>query len=285
MTFDGLGLRAALLRAVREQGFTMPTAVQARVIPAILTGRDVIAATQSGSGKTAAFTLPMLQRLMGVRSESSRTVRALIMVPNRERAAQVARSVRTYGAHLPFHCLTLVSGVDMAPQVEALLRGADIVVATPRRLLDHARRGNIDLSQVLIVVLDEADRILDMGGLADVRRTLALMPARRQILLFCTTFPDMVSAPTGQLLEEPELIEAGLLDGTPTGIARSSGYRADREGRIGHPGLLAKRGARSGMPVFPCSKHRTNRLAQKLDETRIPADATHDDTSQSAIGI
>lgn len=263
----------------------MPTAVQARAIPAILTGRDVVAAAQSGSGKTAAFTLPMLQRLMGVRSESSQTVRALVMVPTREHAAQVARSVRTYGAHVPFHCSALVSGVDdMAPQVEGLRRGADILVATPRRILDHARRGNIDLSQVLIVVFDEADRILDMGGLADVRRTLALVPPRRQHLLFCTTFPDMASAPTGQLLEDPEFIATGLLDGTPTEIAHRSGYRANQKGKTELPALLAKRCARSGMLVFPCTKHGANRLAQKRNETRVYADATHDGMSPSAMG-
>ena len=285
MTFDGLGLRAALLRAVREQGYTMPTAVQARAIPLILNGRDVVAAAQSGSGKTAAFTLPMLQRLMGVRSESSRAVRALVMVPTREHAAQVARSVRTYGAHVPFHCCALVSGVDdMAPQVEALRRGADILVATPRRLLNHTRRGNIDLSQVLIVVIDEADRVLDMRGLADVRQTLALMPARRQHLLFCETFPDMVSAPTGQLLDDPELIATDLLDGTPTEIAHRSGYSAVRKGKTELPAELTKRDARSGMLVFPCTKNGANGLAQKRNETRVSADATRDGMSQSAIG-
>ncbi len=285
MTFDGLGLRAALLRAVREQGYTMPTAVQARAIPLILNGRDVVAAAQSGSGKTAAFTLPMLQRLMGVRSESSRAVRALVLVPTREHAAQVARSVRTYGAHVPFHCCALVSGVDdMAPQVEALRRGADILVATPRRLLNHTRRGNINLSQVLIVVIDEADRVLDMRGLADVRQTLALMPARRQHLLFCETFPDMVSAPTGQLLDDPELIATDLLDGTPTEIAHRSGYSAVRKGKTELPAELTKRDARSGMLVFSCTKNGANGLAQKRNETRVSADATRDGMSQSAIG-
>ena len=291
MTFDGLGLRAALLRAVREQGYTMPTAVQARAIPLILNGRDVVAAAQSGSGKTAAFTLPMLQRLMGVRCESMgvrceslRAVRALVMVPTREHAAQVARSVRTYGAHVPFHCCALVSGVDdMAPQVEALRRGADILVATPRRLLNHTRRGNINLSQVLIVVIDEADRVLDMRGLADVRQTLALMPARRQHLLFCETFPDMVSAPTGQLLDDPELIATDLLDG-PTEIAHRSGDGAVRKGKTELPAELTKRDARSGMLVFPCTKNGANGLAQKRNETRVSADATRDGMSQSAIG-
>jgi ATP-dependent RNA helicase RhlE len=284
LSFDGLGLRAALLRAVREQGYTVPTAVQARAIPAILTGRDVMAAAETGSGKTAAFTLPMLQRLMGVRSQSSRAVRALVMVPTRELASQVARSVQAYGAHVPFRCSPVVSGVEMPPQVAALRRGADIVVAMPRLLLDHARSGNIDLSQVGIVVFDEADRMLDMGGVHDVRRVLALMPARRQNLLFCTTFPNMVSAPTGQLLEDPELIEAGLVDGSLSEIGHSSGYRADRKGKTEQQGGLVQRGARSGTIVLPCTRHGTNRLAQKLDESSITADEPHDDMSQSAIG-
>ena len=209
-----------------------------------------MAVAQRGSGKTAAFTLPMLQRLMGVRSEFSRSVRALVMVPTREVAAQVARRVLTYGAHMPFHCASVVSGIDMAPQVEAPRRGADIVVATPRRLLEHAGKGNIDFSQVGIVVLDDVDRILDLGGYHDVRRALALMPARRQSLLFSATFPGVVNALAGQLLEDPELIEAELLDGRPTEIGHG-GYQRDREGKTELQAELAQRGARSGVLVFP----------------------------------
>lgn len=206
MEFNDLGLRAALLRAVREQGYTIPTPIQARAIPAILSGRDVMAAAQTGSGKTAAFALPMLQRLMGVRLGPSRTARALVMVPTRELAAQVARSVRTYGAHLPLQCSVIFGGVGMQPQLEALRRGVDIVVATPGRLLDHAGRGSIDLSEVEIFVLDEADRMFDMGIIHDVSRALALMPVRRQNLLFSATFPDEVKLLSSQLLEDAELI-------------------------------------------------------------------------------
>ena len=241
MDFRDLGLRAALLRAVREQGNTIPTPIQARAIPAILSGRDVTAAAQTGSGKTAAFALPMLQRLMGVRCGSSRSVRALVMVPTRELAAQIARSVRTYGAHLPFQCSVIFGGVGMQPPVEALRRGIDIVAATPGQFLDHASRGSIDLSEVEILVLDEANRMLDMGFIHDIRRALALMPARRQNLLFSATVPDGVKVLAGQLLEGPKLIEAGRQNSGPAtfeqGVYRvNRGPKAELQAELEHRG-------------------------------------------------
>lgn len=223
MNFDDLGLRSALLRAVREQGYSIPTPIQARSIPAILSGRDVMAAAQTSSGKTAAFALPMLQRLMGVRRGSSRSVRALVMVPTRELAVQVARSVRAYGVHLPFQCSVVFSGVDMQLQPEAMRQVVDIVVATPGRLLDHTATGSIDLSKVEILVLDKADQMLDEGFIHDVRRVLSLMSARRQNILFSDTFPDQFKVLAGQLLEDPELIEGGRFNSAPARVEQNVG--------------------------------------------------------------
>jgi ATP-dependent RNA helicase RhlE len=281
LDFNDLGLRAALVRAVRQQGYTIPTPIQARTIPAILSGRDVMAAAQTGSGKTAAFALPMLQRLMGVRLGSSRTVRALVIVPTRELAVQVTRSVRTYGAHLPLQCSVVFGGVGMQSQLESLRRGVDIVVATPGRLLDHAGKGSIDLSDVEIFVLDEADRMLDMGLIHDVRRARALMPVRRQNLLFSATFPDEVKLLSGQLLEDPELIEAGRPNSAPATIKQSM-YRVDRGRKTELLTELVHRGRWPGLLVVTGTKHPANRLAQKLESSSISLDAIHGNNSQSA---
>jgi ATP-dependent RNA helicase RhlE len=281
LDFNDLGLRAALVRAVRQQGYTIPTPIQARTIPAILSGRDVMAAAQTGSGKTAAFALPMLQRLMGVRLGSSRTVRALVIVPTRELAVQVTRSVRTYGAHLPLQCSVVFGGVGMQSQLESLRRGVDIVVATPGRLLDHAGKGSIDLSEVEIFVLDEADRMLDMGLIHDVRRARALMPVRRQNLLFSATFPDEVKLLSGQLLEDPELIEAGRPNSAPATIKQSM-YRVDRGRKTELLTELVHRGRWPGLLVVTGTKHPANRLAQKLESSSISLDAIHGNNSQSA---
>jgi ATP-dependent RNA helicase RhlE len=240
-----------------------------------------MAAAQTGSGKTAAFALPMLQRLMGVRLGSSRTVRALVIVPTRELAVQVTRSVRTYGAHLPLQCSVVFGGVGMQSQLESLRRGVDIVVATPGRLLDHAGKGSIDLSDVEIFVLDEADRMLDMGLIHDVRRARALMPVRRQNLLFSATFPDEVKLLSGQLLEDPELIEAGRPNSAPATIKQSM-YRVDRGRKTELLTELVHRGRWPGLLVVTGTKHPANRLAQKLESSSISLDAIHGNNSQSA---
>jgi len=281
LDFHDLGLRAALIRAVREQGYTVATPIQARAIPAVLSGRDVMAAAQTGSGKTAAFALPILQRLMGVRPGPARTVRALVMVPTRELAAQVARSVRAYGAHLPLECTAVFGGVGMQPQLDVLRRGVDLLVATPGRLLDHVGRGSVDLSQIEIFVLDEADRMLDMGFIHDVRRTIGLMPSRRQSLLFSATFPDEVQALAGQLLDAPELIEQGPRNTAPATIEQDV-YRVDRNRKTELLAELVHRGGWSRVLVFTRTKHGANRLAHKLARAGISAGAIHGNKSQSA---
>ena len=191
MSFDTLGLAPSLLRAVSEQGYTTPTPIQARAIPEILAGRDLLAAAQTGTGKTAAFTLPMLQKLQAAApAEGKRAIRVLVLVPTRELAAQVEESVRTYSKHLPAMRTTLIfGGVSINPQIDSLRRGTDIVVATPGRLLDHVGQRTIDLSKVEFLVLDEADRMLDMGFIPDIEKICKLVPFTRQTLFFSATMP------------------------------------------------------------------------------------------------
>jgi len=217
MSFDKLGLRAELLRAVRDAGYTTPTPVQAQTIPLILEGRDLLAGAQTGTGKTAGFTLPLLQRLhttpapkpipAGRNGVVRRPVRALILAPTRELAAQVEESVRTYGKFLPLKSAVVFGGVNIRPQMMQLYRGVDILVATPGRLLDHVQQRTVDLSRVEILVLDEADRMLDMGFVQDIRRVLALLPNKHQNLLFSATFSEEIKALADSLLDSPAHIE------------------------------------------------------------------------------
>jgi len=283
LSFEDLGLSPPLLRAVREQGYTEPTPVQAKAIPAILTGADVLAAAQTGTGKTAGFTLPLLERLsQRARAAGARhAVRALVLVPTRELAAQVRESVRTYGAHVSLRSAVVFGGVGMQPQVDALRRGVDILVATPGRLLDHAGQRTVDLSAVEVLVLDEADRMLDMGFIHDIKRVLALLPAKRQNLLFSATFPDEIKRLADRLLDDPLTIEVARRNATAAGVEQVA-YRVDRERK---PELLAElvhRGGWSQVLVFTRTKHGANRLAQKLDKAGITAAAIHGNKSQSA---
>src|SRR3981081_4409833 len=209
----------ALLRAVAEQGYTQPTPIQAQAIPVVLAGRDLLGAAQTGTGKTAGFALPLLQRLSGganaSHSPARHPVRALIITPTRELAAQVEESVRTYGKHMRLKSITVYGGVGMQPQVDALRRGVDILVATPGRLLDHVQQKTVDLRQFEILVLDEADRMLDMGFIHDIRKILALLPAQRQNLLFSATFPDEIRTLPASFMMNPVTVE-GARRNTPT---------------------------------------------------------------------
>ena len=234
ISFDSLGLSAELLRAVSAQGYLEPTPIQQQAIPIILDGRDVMAAAQTGTGKTAAFTLPLLQRL-GYSSgrTTRRAIRALVLTPTRELAAQVGASIATYGRHLPLQSTVIFGGVNIKPQIERLRRGVDILVATPGRLLDHAGQKTLDLSRIEILVLDEADRMLDMGFIHDIRRILALLPDNgvRQNLLFSATFPTEIKDLADRMLNRPKLIEAARRRITADGIER----RVNHDGRL--PGL------------------------------------------------
>ena len=222
MSFDSLGLSEPLVRAVNELGYTSPTPIQTQAIPAVLNGGDLLAGAQTGTGKTAGFTLPILQRLdsMPAAAGGKRVVRALILTPTRELAAQVEESVRAYGKYLKLKSTVMFGGVGINPQIDALKRGIDIVVATPGRLLDHMQQKTIDLSHLEILVLDEADRMLDMGFIHDIKRVLAKLPPKRQNLLFSATFSDEIKALADSLLDSPALIEVARRNTTAETVAQ-----------------------------------------------------------------
>ncbi|MEJ2528745.1 MAG: DEAD/DEAH box helicase [Gammaproteobacteria bacterium] len=284
MSFNTLGLSAELLRAISEQGYSEPTPIQRKAIPVILSGRDIMAGAQTGTGKTAGFTLPMLQRLSEKTPHNGRRpIRALVLTPTRELAAQVAESIETYGKHLPFRSAVVFGGVKINPQIDKLRRGIDILVATPGRLLDHASQKTVDLSQVEILVLDEADRMLDMGFIHDIRKVLALLPetGARQNLLFSATFSDEIKRLADRLLNQPELIEVARRNTT-----------ADRIEQVVHPvdkqrkrellsHMIGSKNWRQVL-VFTRTKHGANRLAQQLEQDGLSAAAIHGNKSQGA---
>ena len=209
MSFESLGLRAELVNAVSEKGYSDPTPIQRQAIPPILEGRDLMGGAQTGTGKTAGFTLPLLQRLMssGKPQKGRRAIRALVLTPTRELAAQVSASVDTYGKHLPLKSTVIYGGVSINPQIQKLRKGVDILVATPGRLLDHVSQRTVDLSTVDMLVLDEADRMLDMGFIRDIRKVLALLPRQKQTLLFSATFSNDIKSLANDLLNAPALVE------------------------------------------------------------------------------
>ena len=281
--FAGLGLSGVLTRAVSEAGYTHPTPVQAQAIPIILEGRDVLAGAQTGTGKTAGFTLPLLQRL-AARSNHSHSparhpVRALILTPTRELAAQVEESVRIYGKYLPLRTTLVYGGVGINPQIHALRRGVDILVATPGRLLDHVQQRTVDLSKVEILVLDEADRMLDMGFIHDIRRIIALLPKQRQNLLFSATFSDEIRRLADGLLHTPVLIEVARRNAASELVAqRVHPVTAARKRELlAH---LVSSGDWRQVLVFTRTKHGANRLAEQLTRGGIHATAIHGNKSQ-----
>jgi len=265
---------------VAEQDYTLPTPVQARAIPILLAGRDLMATAQTGTGKTAGFALPILQLLAG-RPARRRSVRALVLEPTRELAAQVAESFRAYGSRLPLRCVEIFGGVGMQPQVDALRRGVEIVVATPGRLLDHAGGGTIDLSAVEILVLDEADRMLDMGFIHDIKRVLALLPGKRQNMLVCATYTDEIKELAYRFLDRPELVEVARRNSTADRIQQSI-VRVDRERKAEALAELIAKGRWSQVLVFTRTKHGANRLAEKLSRGGVEAEAIHGNKSQGA---
>ncbi len=281
MSFDSLGLSADILRAVADQGYSEPTPVQRQAIPVILDGRDIMAGAQTGTGKTAGFTLPLLQRLSTSQGNKKRAVRALILTPTRELAAQVSESVETYGKHLPLKSAVVFGGVSINPQIQKLRRGVDILIATPGRLLDHVSQGTVDLSALEVLVLDEADRMLDMGFIHDIRRVLKLLPKERQNLLFSATFSDEIKTLAQGILRKPELIE----------VARRN-TASEQVEQIVHPVdksrkrellsfLIGSRDWRQVL-VFTRTKHGANRLAGQLEKDGISAAAIHGNKSQGA---
>ncbi len=309
MSFDTLGLSAELLRAVREQGYTQPTPIQTKAIPTILSGADVMAAAQTGTGKTAGFTLPLLQRLSTQTSRQSaepsgrqaggqaasqspqgrasaggrRPIRALVLTPTRELAAQVQESIQTYGQYLPLRSTVIFGGVKINPQIDQLRRGVDILVATPGRLLDHAGQGTVDLSKVETLILDEADRMLDMGFIHDIKKVLALLPPNhaRQNLLFSATFSDDIKRLAERLLNNPQLIEAAPRNTTAERIDQVV-YPVDRHRKrelLSH--MIGANDWRQVL-VFTRTKHGANRLAEQLETDGLSAAAIHGNKSQGA---
>ena len=283
MSFDSLGLSEPLVRAVNELGYTSPTPIQQQAIPAVLNGGDLLAGAQTGTGKTAGFTLPILQRLLTMPPApgGKRVVRALILTPTRELAAQVEESVRAYGKYLKLKSTVMFGGVGINPQIDALRRGVDIVVATPGRLLDHMQQKTIDLSHLEILVLDEADRMLDMGFIHDIKRVLAKLPPKRQNLLFSATFSDEIKALADSLLDAPALIEVARRNTTAETVAQKI-HPVDRDKKRELLTHLIKQHNWFQVLVFTRTKHGANRLAEQLTKDGISALAIHGNKSQSA---
>jgi len=284
-SFLALGLMPELVRAVADEGYTSPTPVQAQAIPVILEGRDVLAGAQTGTGKTAGFTLPLLQRLASRANASPsparHPIRALVLTPTRELAAQVEQSIRTYGRHLHLKTTLVYGGVGINPQIDALHRGVDILVATPGRLLDHAGQKTVDLRHVEILVLDEADRMLDMGFIRDIRRILALLPAKRQNLLFSATFSDEIRSLASGLLHDPAMVQVARRNAESELVAQ----RVYPVAQIHKRALLAhlvSSGDWRQVLVFTRTKHGANRLAEQLCKDGIEATAIHGNKSQGA---
>ena len=286
MSFSSLGLSESLLRAVAEQGYETPSPIQQQAIPAVLAGRDLMAAAQTGTGKTAGFTLPMLQILMGSADKprkkvSPNRVRALVLTPTRELAAQVGESVATYGKHLPLRHTVVFGGVGINPQMMALRKGVDVLVACPGRLLDLYSQNAVRFDELEILVLDEADRMLDMGFIHDIRRVLKLLPQKRQNLLFSATFADEIRELATGLLNNPLSIEVAPRNSTAERIEQLV-HPVDKANK---PALLAHLVVKNSWEqvlVFTRTKHIANRLAERLEREGIQAAAIHGNKSQGA---
>jgi ATP-dependent RNA helicase RhlE len=285
MPFTKLGLSAPLLRAVADRGYTVPTAIQIQAIPAVLAGGDLLAGAQTGTGKTAGFVLPMLQRLSAQPSPhaagSRKPLRALILTPTRELAAQIDASIKAYGKHLTQTSTVVFGGVGFGPQIAQLRRGVDILVATPGRLLDHQRQRNVDFSRVEIFVLDEADRMLDMGFIPDVKRILALLPKKRQNLLFSATFSDEIKSFAERLLDGPRTIQVEARNSTVETIAQRV-HPVDRDKKSRLLAWLVGHHRWQQVLVFTRTKHGADKLVRSLGADGIRAVALHGNKSQNA---
>jgi ATP-dependent RNA helicase RhlE len=281
MTFETLGLAPALLRALADEGYTEPTPIQAAAIPVALEGRDMLAGAQTGTGKTAAFALPLLDRLYiaSPKPAQPKTPRALVLTPTRELAAQVHDSVRTYGRHLGVRSTTIFGGVGMGPQIDALRRGVDILVATPGRLIDHVERRSVNLSGIELLVLDEADRMLDMGFLPAIRRILGALPKKRVTWLFSATFAPEIKALASQFMHDPVAIEVAR----PNSVATTVTHRVHPVDAMKKRDLLLHLLANDARQtlVFGRTKHGADKLAKVLVKEGLRAAAIHGDKSQS----
>jgi ATP-dependent RNA helicase RhlE len=286
MSFANFGLSQGLLEAVAKEGYTDPTPIQAKAIPAILEGHDLLAAAQTGTGKTAAFTLPLLHKLISGQTEAGaqarRAVRVLVLVPTRELAAQVAESVRTYGRNLPsLRTAVIFGGVNINPQIDMLRRGVDIIVATPGRLLDHVGQRTVDLSKVEVLVLDEADRMLDMGFIHDIKRVIKLMPSKRQNLMFSATFSTDIRKLAEGLLHNPVSIDIAPRNSAVESVGQRV-VHVNKDQKAGLLAFMVSRGNWKQTLVFTRTKHGANRLAERLEKDGIGTAALHGNKSQGA---
>lgn len=282
MSFSTLGLSAPLLKAVKEQGYSEPTPIQKQAIPVILSKKDILAGAQTGTGKTAGFTLPLLELLSSTKpAKPKQSIRALILTPTRELAAQVGESVEVYGKYLPFKSAIIFGGVKINPQLVKLKKGVDIVIATPGRLLDHISQKSIDLRDVEFLILDEADRMLDMGFINDIKKILAILPKQKQTLLFSATYSDEIKKLSDKLLNSPVLIEVARPN-RASEIVKQIVYPVDRERKRELLTHLINEGKWKQVLVFTRTKHGANRLSTQLEKDGITAVAIHGNKSQNA---
>ena len=285
MSFDDLGLHPDILRAIVDTGYTEPTPIQAQAIPVVLAGRDVMAGAQTGTGKTASFTLPMLHKLSAHQNSSTsparHPVRGLILVPTRELAAQVEASVRTYSKHLTLRSTSVYGGVNIDPQIADLRNGVEVLVATPGRLLDHLNQKSVNLSQVEFLVLDEADRMLDMGFMPDIRRIFSFLPSRRQNLLFSATFSEDIKRLSSEFMRDPQLIEVARRNATSDNIQQVA-YPVNVDHKQRLLAHIIKSENLHQVLVFTNTKTGANRLAHQLIHENINAVAIHSDKTQQA---
>ncbi len=280
MSFSSLGLSEQLVRATSDQGYETPSPIQAQAIPAVLSGRDVMAAAQTGTGKTAGFTLPLLQRL-GENPRTGKGPRALILTPTRELAAQVHDSVNLYSKYIPTKAAVVFGGVKINPQMMKLRKGLDVLVATPGRLMDLYQQNAVRFNEVEILVLDEADRMLDMGFIRDIRKILALLPAKRQNLLFSATFSNEIRTLAEGLLDNPVQVEVAARNTSAENIKQSV-YPVDQSQKTALLSKLVRDNSWDQVLVFTRTKHGANRLTQKLEKDGITAAAIHGNKSQGA---
>jgi|TARA_R100000005_G_scaffold1757_2_gene1034 ATP-dependent RNA helicase RhlE len=280
--FKDLGLSAELLRAVEKQGYSQATPIQQQAIPLVLQGKDLLAGAQTGTGKTAGFTLPVLQQLQDKYPAGQKSYpKVLVLTPTRELAAQVHESVRDYGCYLPFRSAVIFGGVSINPQKQKLIKGVDIVVATPGRLLDHVQQRSIDLSRIEILVLDEADRMLDMGFIHDIRKVLKIIPKQRQTLLFSATFSNDIKTLAAEFLQQPAQIQV-TPENTATELVSQTVYPVDKKRK--RELLAEKIGEENWQQVliFTRTKHSANKLAEQLGKDGITSAAIHGNKSQGA---
>jgi len=282
MSFNNLGLSAPLLKAIKEQGYTQPTPIQAQAIPVILQKKDILAGAQTGTGKTAGFTLPILELLTRSKpTKGKREIKTLILTPTRELAAQVGESVQTYSKYLPYKSTVIFGGVKINPQIAQLRKGVDIVIATPGRLLDHLSQKTIDLSHIDFFILDEADRMLDMGFINDIKKILTVIPKQRQNLLFSATYSNEIKKLSQRLLNSPTFIEVAKSN-TSAQSVKQTVYPVDKVRKRELVTHLISDGDYKQVLIFTRTKHGANRLCGQLEKDGITSAAIHGNKSQNA---